>query len=159
VQRALTDHKQVLDEVRAAIDAEQDCARAMEATVRLLRDRMSDYDWVGIYLLYGNELALGPFAGDPSPHSRIPLGRGICGAAATEKTTIIVDDVNKDPRYLACSVKTRSEMVVPIFSADKKRDVLGEIDIDSDRLAAFGVADKNLLEAIAALLAPRLARA
>jgi L-methionine (R)-S-oxide reductase len=133
VQRALTDHKQVLDEVRAAIDAEQDCARAMEATVRLLRDRMSDYDWVGIYLLYGNELALGPFAGDPSPHTRIPLGRGICGAAATEKTTII--------------------------GADKKRDVLGEIDIDSDRLAAFGVADRNLLEAIAALLAPRLARA
>ena len=157
MQRALTDYRAVLDEVRAAIATEPEATRAMQATVQLLRDRVPDYNWVGIYLLYGNELALGPFAGDPSPHTRIPLGRGICGAAAAEKQTIIVDDVNADPRYLACSVKTRSEIVVPILSADGIHDVLGEIDIDSDRLAAFGVADKNMVEAIAALLAPRLA--
>jgi GAF domain-containing protein len=154
----LTNYQDVLDEVRAAIDDAADGTRAMEATVRLLRDRLPDYNWVGIYLLYGNELVLGPFVGDPSPHTRIPVGRGICGAAASEKEAIIVDDVNADPRYLACSVNTRSEIVVPIFSADVARDVLGEIDIDSDRLAAFDVADKNMLEAIAALLSPRLAR-
>ena len=68
---------------------------------------MPDYTWVGIYLLDGNELVLGPFVGKPSPHTRIPLGRGICGAAATEKATIIVDDVNADPRYLACSLETQ----------------------------------------------------
>jgi L-methionine (R)-S-oxide reductase len=159
VPRALTDYEAVLDEVRSAVDAEADGNRAMAAAVRLLFDRMPDYDWVGIYVLYGNELALGPFAGESSPHTRIPLGRGICGAAASEKQTIIVDDVNKDPRYLACSVRTRSEIVVPILSADGTHDVLGEIDIDSDRHAAFDVADKAMLEAIAALLAPRLVRA
>jgi GAF domain-containing protein len=115
---------------------------------------MPDYTWVGIYLCYSNELVLGPFVGKPSPHTRIPLGRGICGAAATEKQTIIVDDVNADPRYLACSVDTQSEIVVPILSA--ANDVLGEIDVDSDRVAAFGAEDKDLLEAVAALLAPRL---
>ena len=76
---------------------------------------MPDYSWVGIYLLDGNELVLGPFVGKPSPHTRIPLGRGICGAAAAEKATIIVDDVNADPRYLACSIETKSEIVVPIM--------------------------------------------
>jgi putative methionine-R-sulfoxide reductase with GAF domain len=130
----------------------------MQATVRLLHDRLPDYNWVGIYLLYGNELVLGPYAGDPSPHTRIPVGRGICGAAASEKETIIVDDVNADPRYLACSVKTQSEIVVPIFSPDVAKDVLGEIDVDSSRLAAFDVSDKNMLEAIAALLSARLTR-
>jgi GAF domain-containing protein len=158
VQRALTEYREVLNEVRAAIDGEGDVGRAMEATVRVLRDRMPDYNWVGIYLLYGNELVLGPFVGRPTAHTRIPVGRGICGAAASEKETIIVDDVQNDPRYLACSLETRSEIVVPVLSGNRTHDVLGEIDVDSDRLAAFGAADKDMLEAIAALLAPRLAR-
>ena len=97
---------------------------------------------------------LGPFVGKPSPHTRIPLGRGICGAAATAKATIVVDDVNADPRYLACSLETKSEIVVPILL---RGEVLGEIDIDSDRPAAFGDADRALLERVA--VAPRPARA
>ena len=76
----------------------------------------------------------GPYLGKPSPHTRIPLNRGICGAAASEKATIIVDDVNSDPRYLACSIETKSEIVVPILRGEQ---VFGEIDIDSDRPAAF----------------------
>jgi L-methionine (R)-S-oxide reductase len=125
----------------------------MEETVTILKTAISAYTWVGIYLLEGNELVLGPFVGKPSPHTRIPLGRGICGAAAAEKTTIIVDNVNDDPRYLACSVETTSEIVVPIMH---ESTVLGEIDIDSDQPAAFGDEDRTLLEGIAALLAPRL---
>ena len=78
---------------------------------------------------------LGPYLGKPSPHTRIPLNRGICGAAASQKATIIVDDVNADPRYLACSIETKSEIVVPIMRDGR---VFGEIDIDSDRPAAFG---------------------
>jgi L-methionine (R)-S-oxide reductase len=155
----MTAHQEVLEEVRAAIEAEPDAITAMERTVRLLEARMPDYTWVGIYLLYGNELVLGPFVGKPSPHTRIPLGRGICGAAASEKQTIIVDDVNEDPRYLACSVETRSEIVVPILTGRGENDVLGEIDVDSDRRAAFGADDRDMLEAIAALLAPRLSPA
>ena len=145
----------VFDKVRAAIEAAADPEAAMERAVDTLKQSLPDYAWVGIYLLDGNELVLGPYRGKPSPHTRIPLGRGICGAAAAEKTTIIVDDVNADPRYLACSVDTRSEIVVPIM---RGTDVVGEIDVDSDRAAAFGVRDRALLEQVAELLAASLAR-
>jgi len=96
---------------------------------------------------------LGPYLGAPSPHTRIPLGRGICGAAATERATIIVDDVKNDPRYLACSLETQSEIVVPIMRGDV---VLGEIDIDSDARAAFGRDDQTMLEAIATIISENL---
>ena len=143
----------VLDRVTEAIHHSGDDRSAMEAAVRTLEREVPHYTWVGIYLLDGNELVLGPFVGKPSPHTRIPLGRGICGAAAAEKATIIVDDVNADPRYLACSLETRSEIVVPIIHDG---DVLGEIDIDSDHVAAFGAPDKTMLEAVADLLAVRI---
>ena len=125
----------------------------MNAALAILKEK-PDYTWAGIYLLDGNELVLGPFLGKPSPHTRIPLGRGICGAAATEKATIIVDDVNADPRYLACSVETKSEIVAPIMLDGV---VLGEIDIDSDKLAAFDDEDRKLVEAVAEMLAPKIA--
>jgi GAF domain-containing protein len=141
----------LLNDIRTAIGDEPN--QAASEAVRLLKAAIPHYTWVGIYLLEGDELVLGPFLGKPSPHTRIPLGRGICGAAATQKETIIVDDVNADPRYLACSVETKSEIVVPIMDGDQ---VLGEIDIDSDRPAAFRDSDRRLLEAVAALLAPAL---
>jgi GAF domain-containing protein len=143
----------VLDAVESAVAKIDDPHVVMDRVVEVLKQRMTDYTWVGIYLMEGNELVLGPYRGKPSPHTRIPLGRGICGAAATEKATIIVDDVNQDPRYLACSIETKSEIVVPIMDGDH---VLGEIDIDSDRRAAFTKADRELLEPIATLLAGRL---
>lgn len=146
-------HDDILTEIRTALAQGGDARQALSTTVAALKSRMPDYTWVGVYLLEGNELVLGPFEGKPSPHERIPLGRGICGAAAAEKSTIIVDDVNADPRYLACSVDTRSEIVVPIMRGG---EVLGEIDIDSDRPAAFGDADRRLLESVAELLAERL---
>ncbi|MGB2715846.1 MAG: GAF domain-containing protein [Vicinamibacterales bacterium] len=160
MSRAVSPYNDVLDEIRSAISAEGDATRALATTVARLKKRLPDYTWVGIYLLDGNELVLGPFLGKPSPHTRIPLGLGICGAAAADEATIIVDDVNADPRYLACSTDTRSEIVVPILRRrhDGTNEVLGEIDIDSDRPAAFGAADKELLEAIAGLLATRLPR-
>jgi L-methionine (R)-S-oxide reductase len=132
---------------------ERDPQRLMARTVAILKREMPQYSWVGIYLLDGNELVLGPFLGKPSPHTRIPIGSGICGAAARERETIIVDDVNADSRYLACSLETKSEIVVPILSGPR---VLGEIDIDSDQPAAFGSEDRTLLESVAALLAPAL---
>jgi L-methionine (R)-S-oxide reductase len=136
-----------------AIDRAGDGTTAMTQAVAVLKDRLPHYTWVGIYLLDGDELVLGPYLGKPSPHTRIPLNRGICGAAASEKATIIVDDVNSDPRYLACSLETKSEIVVPIMRGDT---VLGEIDIDSDRPAAFGAEDRALLEDIAAALAAKI---
>jgi GAF domain-containing protein len=147
------DRGDLLVAIRSAIAAAPNPEAAMTQAVRLLKDGVPYYTWVGIYLIDGDELVLGPFLGAPSPHTRIPLGRGICGAAATEKRTIVVDDVNADPRYLACSIETKSEIVVPIMDGAA---VLGEIDIDSDQKAAFGDRDRTLLEQVAALLAEAL---
>ena len=155
-------HTALLNDITRAIAQAPDGLTAMRETVTLLKARLPYYTWAGIYLLEGEELVLGPYLGKPSPHTRIPLGRGICGAAATERATIVVDDVNSDPRYLACSIETRSEIVVPIIVAEGSgKDsgrVLGELDIDSDQPAAFGAADRELLEGVAAALAPRLAQ-
>lgn len=145
-----TDYDAVRRRIDQELGREPNPRGAMQRAVELLHDSLPHYTWTGIYLLDGHELVLGPFIGKPSPHVRIPLGRGICGAAATRKSTIVVDDVNADPRYLACSVETRSEIVVPIMRGG---EVIGEIDIDSDRPAAFGDADRALLEHVAALLA------
>lgn len=140
------------ERIRGDLAGIADATAAMTRAVEILKETPR-YSWVGIYLLEGDELVLGPFLGKPSPHTRIPLGRGICGAAATERATIVVDDVNADPRYLACSLETRSEIVVPIMRGGQ---VLGEIDIDSDARAAFGPGDQALLERVAALLAEKL---
>jgi GAF domain-containing protein len=140
----------------SAITTAPDAQAAMTDAISLLKTHLPHYTWAGIYLLEGDELVLGPYLGKPSPHTRIPLHRGICGAAASQKATIVVDDVNSDPRYLACSLETKSEIVVPIMLGDA---VLGEIDIDSDRPAAFGDADRTLLEEVARALATRLAPA
>jgi L-methionine (R)-S-oxide reductase len=137
-----------------AIANAPDADAAMTAAVGILAREVPTYDWVGIYLLVGNELVLGPFVGAPSPHTRIPIGRGICGAAGTEAMTIIVDDVNSDLRYLECSLETQSEIVVPIIHGGV---VLGEIDIDSHERAAFGPTDRDLLEQVASQLGVRLA--
>ena len=146
----------LVHDVTAAITAAPDALGAQKQAVALLKAAMPHYTWVGIYLLEGTELVLGPYLGKPSPHTRIPLNRGICGAAATQKATIVVDDVNSDPRYLACSLETKSEIVVPIMRGET---VLGEIDIDSDRPSAFGLADRTLLESVARSLALRLSPA
>ena len=147
-------HDHLLDDIARSASGRSDATGVMDAVVSTLKERLPNYTWVGIYVMDGDELVLGPYRGKPSPHTRIPLGRGICGAAATEKQTIIVDDVNADPRYLACSIETKSEIVVPIMDGDR---VLGEIDIDSDRPAAFNTDDRALLERVAAWIAPRLA--
>ena len=123
---------------------------AMEAVVGLLYASVPHYNWVGIYILDDDDvLRLGPYRGRPSQHSEIPVNEGICGAATRAKKTIVIPDVSTDPRYLACSIETKSEMVVPIMVGDQ---VKGEIDIDSDKLNAFSDGDKKLLETIAARL-------
>jgi L-methionine (R)-S-oxide reductase len=101
------DYQSVERQVGQALNGASDPASAMTRTVEILKG-IPHYSWVGIYQLSGDELVLGPFLGKPSPHTRIPLGRGICGAAARSKATIIVDDVNSDSRYLACSLETKS---------------------------------------------------
>jgi GAF domain-containing protein len=124
----------------------------MKSIVGLLHERLTRYNWVGFYMLEetgGEVLVLGPFKGAVTPHTRIPLNQGICGAAASSGKTIIIDDVQNDSRYLACSIETKSEIVVPVFVHGK---VAGELDIDSHVPAAFGPDDRKLCEHAAAVL-------
>lgn len=119
--------------------------------MRGLRARLPHFHWVGAYMVSGGDLVLGPWTGPaPTEHVRIPIGTGVCGAAAAAARTEIVDDVNADPRYLACFLQTRAELVVPIMQNGR---VYGEIDVDSDRPAAFGPADAATVETLCAALA------
>jgi len=148
----VSDTQKILRQVEALIErAGSDCLRDL---CELLQRERPHYNWVGFYFVEGNELVLGPFVGAPSPHVRIPIGKGICGAAVAERQTVVVPDVNADPRYLACSLETKSEIVVPI---EHNGRILGEIDIDSHTPNAFGPDDRALLEEIARRLAPILA--
>ncbi len=129
----------------------------MQEVCRLLHDRMLKYNWVGFYMLEpGTQppvLVLDAFVGAMTPHTRIPLNQGICGAAASSGKTVVVDDVSKDPRYLACSLETKSEIVVPIFVEGQ---VVGELDIDSHFAAAFGLEDRELVQFCADLVGKKL---
>jgi len=129
----------------------------MDGMTRLLHEKMLKYNWVGFYMLEPDAnppmLTLGHFQGAMTPHTRIPLNQGICGAAVSLKKTIIVDDVKSDPRYLACSLETKSEIVAPVFV---RGQVAGELDIDSHFASAFGVDDRELVEYCADLVGKRL---
>jgi L-methionine (R)-S-oxide reductase len=123
----------------------------LEPLAESLRSRFPRF--TGVYFYWMAEpgtLVLRAFRGRPTEHVRIPVGQGICGRAAREGRTVVVDDVNADPAYLACSIETRSEIVVPVVRGS---EVLGEIDIDSDVPAAFGEDDRKFLERLAALIA------
>jgi len=98
-------------------------------------------------------LVLGAFEGAMTPHTRIPLNQGICGAAASSGETVVVDDVSKDPRYLACSLETKSEIVVPVFVHGK---VVGELDIDSHFPAAFTPEHQEFVQHCANLVGKKL---
>jgi GAF domain-containing protein len=128
---------------------------ALRRVVELLAGAHPTWGWVGIYLLVGHTLVLGPFVGPPTDHTRIPVGTGVCGTAVTEDRNIVVDDVRAVDNYLACSIETSSEIVVLIRDAG---DVVGQFDVDSDDVAAFGPADEALLERLAALAGPRCRR-
>jgi GAF domain-containing protein len=124
----------------------------MSEIVALIHKNLPNYNWVGFYMIDEkdkNMLELGPFKGALTPHTRIPLNQGICGAAAATGKTLVVDDVNADPRYLACSTETKSEIVVPIFV---RGEVKGELDIDSHVPAAFAVEDRAMCEHAAKLV-------
>jgi len=122
--------------------------KTLKDQINRIKAHRERYHWVGIYIKRGDILELYPYyIGRPTPHVRIPISEGICGAAVREGITINVPDVNSDPRYLACSVFTRSEIVVPIYN--KKGEIVGEIDIDSDRPGAFDEDDRVFLEGIA----------
>jgi GAF domain-containing protein len=151
---------QLMAKLDTLASSTKSCPEFLEGVVQLLHENMLRYNWVGFYMIEetpGEEpiLVLGPYRGSMTPHTRIPLNQGICGAAASGGKTVVVDDVNNDARYLACSLETKSEIVVPIFVSGK---VAGELDIDSHFLAAFGPSDRQLCEHAANLVGDFLTR-
>jgi L-methionine (R)-S-oxide reductase len=150
-----------IDEVRNEISTLAKAAPTAKALMQdicnRLHERMLKYNWVGFYLIEpGTQppvLVLETFVGAMTPHTRIPLHQGICGAAASSGKTIVVEDVTKDSRYLACSLETKSEIVVPIFV---KTQVAGELDIDSHFAAAFGTDDEALVQYCAEVVGKKL---
>lgn len=149
--------EKIVSEIRLFAASARDLRSLQEFCVDVLNERLSYYNWVGFYMLDPedhNVLVLGPYRGAPTEHVRIPVTQGICGAAVAQDETVVVEDVWADPRYLACSIETRSEIVVPIRF--EKRAV-GEIDIDSHLLNAFGPEDRSFLEQCAEVVEQFLA--
>ena len=148
---------EVRKELAELVPAVPTAHELMQKMVKVLHDRMLKYNWVGFYMLEPGAnppmLVLGAFEGAMTPHTRIPLNQGICGAAASSGQTVVVDDVSKDPRYLACSLETKSEIVAPVFRRGK---VAGELDIDSHFPAAFTPEDREFVEYCAALVGKKL---
>lgn len=117
------------------------------SAVRYIASLSPKYNWVGIYTLNQKTLKLGPFLGKESPHRLIRVGQGVCGTAVKEKRNLNVPDVSQQSNYLSCNRETRSELVVLIL--DRKKRILGQIDIDSHTLNAFSADDENRIQRIA----------
>jgi len=116
----------------------------LKAICKLLKDHVSYYDFVGFYIVdkKRKELVLGPFEGEPTEHVRIPFGVGICGQAADQKKTFIVQDVSEETNYLSCNANVKAEIVIPIFY---KNEIVGELDIDSHTISPFTTEDTKFL--------------
>ena len=145
------DYKKAIVEIKSIISNSENI---LDGVVSFLCDNFEHYSWVGIYIVEGNDLLLGPWKGpNATEHTRIPIGYGVCGSAAKSGKTEVVDDVHSDDRYLSCFVSTKSEIVVPIKKDGK---ILGEIDIDSDKPAAFTDDDRFFLEKVADMLSEHI---
>jgi GAF domain-containing protein len=120
-------------------------AEKLQKICNEMKENISYYDWVGFYIADESkkELTLGPFAGEPTEHTNIPFGKGICGQAVDKKDTFIIQDVTKETNYLSCSPNVKSEIVVPIM---KNETIIGELDIDSHTISPFNDEDRKFLE-------------
>ena len=145
--------QKLVDDVRKSIADLNSEREILEVSAKLIDGFSDGFNWTGFYMMRDGALEVGPYVGPVTEHTRIELNSGICGAAASQKATVLVDDVRSDPRFLACSISTRSEIVVPLLDDDT---CLGEIDIDSDQPSFFTSDDREMLEAVAAVIVERL---
>ncbi len=146
-------YAELAQELTALLGEERDPIANTANFAALVYHALPDLNWVGFYLLRGDELVLGPFQGQPAC-IRIPLGKGVCGSAAQQRTTLVVPDVHQFPGHIACDARSRSEVVVPLLAGDR---LLGVLDVDSPVLARFTEEDRHGLERLAAILVERIA--
>jgi len=152
------EHDQLLHEFEDSARTAPTATSLMEHIAKRLHEEKARYNWVGFYLVDSadaNILVVGPYAGSFAPNVRIPLDTGLCGAAARGGQTVVVDDVSKDPRYLAGSSMVVSEIVVPIFV---KRQLVAELDIESYFPATFSKSEQGFVEACARVVGEYLAK-
>lgn len=140
-------------EVEALVASDAPDEAVLNEVVRRVHEAHPSWDWSGIYLLVGDTLVLGPRTA-PADHARIGIGEGVCGTAVADDSNQIVEDVREVENYLACSIHTRSELVVLIREDGR---IVGEFDIDSDTVGAFTHEDEALLEEVGALISGRVA--
>jgi len=138
-------YAQLLQQARALLHGERDRIANAANLSALLYHALPRLNWVGFYFFDGTELVVGPFQGLPAC-VRIPLDKGVCGAAASTRSTQLVEDVHAFPGHIACDAASRSELVVPLVSGDA---LIGVLDLDSPEPARFDVEDQTGLEAIA----------
>lgn len=127
----------------------------LEKICSLLKEKIDCYDWVGFYFIDENEkkLILRSFAGKPTEHEKIAIGKGICGQVAKISKSLIIGDVSKEKNYISCDIEVKSEIVVPIFVNGLN---IGQIDVDSKKLNAFDKNDENFLKQINELISKNL---
>ena len=145
--------QELIDSIRTAIASATTEEEILRTAAELIDAFSEHFNWTGFYMMRGDVLEVGPYVGPVTEHTRIELNKGICGAAASQKQSIIVDDVRADERFLACSISTRSEIVVPLMDGEV---CLGEIDIDSNQPSHFTPDDRTMLEQVAKVVVERL---
>jgi GAF domain-containing protein len=151
-------HEELLQEFRGYATTAPNVQSVMERIAKRLHEKMPRYNWAGFYLVDPkdpNFLIVGPFAGSFTPNTRIRLTVGLCGLAATSKQVVVVQDVSKDPRYLAGSSMVKSEIVVPIFAGKK---LAAELDIESYFRDTFTKPEQEFAEACGAVIAKYLGK-
>jgi L-methionine (R)-S-oxide reductase len=134
-------YQTLLSQIKALVEGEQDLIANLSNIAAALKQTMNFF-WVGFYLVKDNQLVLGPFQG-PIACTRINFGKGVCGTAWKEKSTVLVPDVEKFPGHIACNSASRSEIVLPAF---KNNEVALVLDVDSDALDDFNTIDQQALE-------------
>lgn len=141
-------YAELLTQAKSLMAGEADLIANMANLSALMFNRLEDVNWAGFYLYKDEQLVLGPFQGQPAC-IRIPMGRGVCGTAASERTTQLVEDVHAFDGHIACDAASNSEIVIPLVLNDT---LIGVLDIDSPVYSRFDEQDKAGLEALAAVL-------
>jgi L-methionine (R)-S-oxide reductase len=147
------EQRKLLEDLQGYAKSAASTQALMEYVAKHLHEKMTRYNWTGFYLVDPADagfLIVGPYAGSFTPNARIPLGKGLCGLAATSGKVVVVQDVSKDPNYLAGSSMVKSEIVVPIYAKEK---LAGELDVESYFAGTFTKQEQEFVEACAEVVA------
>jgi len=151
--RQSTDFKPILEKIRLELTSSHTLEEGVAQSMSIINAELPHFNWVGVYWLNHdrNELYLGPYIGASTEHTRIKVGRGVCGTAVAENANQLISDVRELDNYIACSLDVRSEIVVLI--RDSSGNIIGQIDADGHEVGAFDNRDEAFLEEVAKLIA------